>query len=1031
MGLGQRWSARYAFTIGAVATAFLLHRSIAHFVGNDVPPFITFYPTIMLVALMAGLGPGLAATSAAAILAAYFILPPPGFGIEHLGDAASLALFSGMGVFMSVVASLYRHSRNRLEEMVAGRTAALLRANEQLAREVEEHRRTEASLRENRAMLQSVVDGTSDAIFVKDRQGRYILFNSAAEAVTGKSRTEAIGRDDTFLFSPDEAGMVMECDRRVMADNRIQTFEDAITAATGEQRYFLTTKGPLHDANGAVTGLFGITHDITAIKRAEVTLRRAKDEWERTFDSVPDLITILDDQYRIIRANRAVAERLGVTPAECVGLICYENVHGTERPPASCPHTRTMADGREHATEVHEERLGGDFLVTTTPLLDESGRMTGTVHVARDISAWKRAEEALRESEARFSTVYHASPIGIGVSRLADEKFVDVNEAFLGIYGYTAEEVIGHSANELGLWLPEERERLVEELEKRGRVQNVEMAFRKKSGETGKQLVSVEMIELGGEKCILGLLIDITERKRAEEALLHSEHRFQTLAAATFEGIAISEKGRYIDANAQLARLLGYNLHELIGLEVAATLPPEDRDRILAKIVDGSEHTFDHEMVRKDGSRCFVEAHGQTIQQEGREIRLTAIHDITERRRYEEELIHARRAAEAASRAKSQFLANMSHELRTPMTGVLGMLELALEGELSPKQREYLATVQISATALLRLLNDILDFSRIEAGAITFAEEPFNLEWCVRSAVELFTLEAHRKGLELVVEVDQGAPGVVVGDEGRVRQVLVNLVGNAVKFTEQGKVTVRVTGGEKITSRRREITFAVSDTGIGIPADKMELVFKSFRQLDASTTRRHGGAGLGLAISRRIVEQMGGTIDCSSVEGRGSTFTFSIPLGEIGGAPPTDLPADPGTSAPSPAELGQVRLLVAEDDPVIRTLLETSLRNRGYELDIVGDGEEVVALWEKGEYSLVLMDVQMPRMDGFAAARLIRLKEREQGRHTPIMAITAHAFPEDEAKCRAAGMDANLAKPIDFRKLYRLLADLVGKRRQN
>jgi signal transduction histidine kinase/CheY-like chemotaxis protein len=405
---------------------------------------------------------------------------------------------------------------------------------------------------------------------------------------------------------------------------------------------------------------------------------------------------------------------------------------------------------------------------------------------------------------------------------------------------------------------------------------------------------------------------------------------------------------------------------------------------------------------------------------------------LTERDSLMESLREAKEAAEAASKAKSQFLANMSHELRTPLTGILGMLELTLDGELAPKQREYLATVQRSADAFLRLLNDILDFSRIEAGMlITFVEEPFRLGWCLRSVAELFTHEAQRKGLELSLEIAPGTPEVVRGDEGRVRQLLVNLVGNAIKFTEQGKVAVKVTAAERNAAGTREFTFAVIDTGIGIPANKKELLFNSFSQIDTSHTRRYGGTGLGLAICRRIVEQMGGTIDCTSEEGKGTTFTFTIPFGESGGITAADLPAGTAALAESgsipPAEPAKVRLLVAEDDPVNRTLLETILRNRGYDLDLAVNGQEAVALWEKGEYALVLMDVQMPVMDGFEATRIIREKEALRGGHTSIVALTAHAFPEDEKKCRAAGMDAYLAKPIDFTRFHGLLAELTRK----
>jgi CheY-like chemotaxis protein len=367
----------------------------------------------------------------------------------------------------------------------------------------------------------------------------------------------------------------------------------------------------------------------------------------------------------------------------------------------------------------------------------------------------------------------------------------------------------------------------------------------------------------------------------------------------------------------------------------------------------------------------------------------------------------------------------MSHELRTPMTGVLGMLDLALQGELADEQRGYLEAVGKSAHALLRILNDILDFSRIESGMIAFVEEPFLLHEAVRGAMELFDIEARCKGLELVLDISPDTPQVMAGDEGRVRQILLNLVGNAVKFTEQGKVVIRVAAGEA-AGGRRQVTFTVADTGIGIPEEKRQTLFRSFSQADDSHTRPFGGTGLGLAISKEVAERMGGTISFTSEAKAGSSFVVTLPLREAVGEPTaaaTSLAPDRPSAA---AEGTKPRLLVAEDDPTIQNVIGLLLRSGGFDVDFAANGEEAVAMWAKGGYDLVLMDVQMPLMDGFEAVRAIREREKTGTLHTPIVAVTGHAYLSDQQKCLDAGMDAYVAKPIDFQRLLEVVRKLLG-----
>ncbi|MBK5274975.1 MAG: response regulator, partial [Desulfuromonadales bacterium] len=348
--------------------------------------------------------------------------------------------------------------------------------------------------------------------------------------------------------------------------------------------------------------------------------------------------------------------------------------------------------------------------------------------------------------------------------------------------------------------------------------------------------------------------------------------------------------------------------------------------------------------------------------------------------------------------------------------------------DLAPTTREYLETTLSSARSLLQILNDILDMSKIEAGKLTIEEKPFSLQGCLTDTVEIITPEVRRKGLDFAISVAQEIPETVVGDHARLRQILLNLIGNAVKFTESGKVEVRVTAGRMTSDGRRECTFAVSDTGIGIPDDKVELLFHTFSQVDSSHSRIYGGTGLGLAICRELVELMGGTISFESQEGVGSTFSFTIPFGQAKFETSTLTAATSRSPEKITIPKGKKipRLLIAEDEPNTRKVLGSFLKlMTNFKFDFAEDGRKAVEMWEKGDYDLILMDVQMPRLDGFKAARAIREKELERGGRSPIVAMTAHTHKEDEKRCLAAGMDAFISKPIDFMVCLQLIEQII------
>ena len=432
------------------------------------------------------------------------------------------------------------------------------------------------------------------------------------------------------------------------------------------------------------------------------------------------------------------------------------------------------------------------------------------------------------------------------------------------------------------------------------------------------------------------------------------------------------------------------------------------RERTLARLVD----------ARTVELRAEVEARRQTQTKLEREI--------VEREQVQAELAHAMARAEAANQAKGMFLANMSHEIRTPMNGILGMTELLLDSPLTAEQREHLGMVRSSAQSLLTVINDVLDFSKIDAGRMELEALPFDVREFVRETVPTFVALAADRGLELRWSVDSAVPPVVVGDAGRLRQVIVNLLGNAIKFTESGSVALVV---EQVRQDGQSTVLAVQvhDTGIGIPPDKMKAVFEPFTQADGSMTRRYGGTGLGLTITAQFVRLMGGDITVESEVGRGTTFAFTVKLGLPPAAPAAERePVQPARAAGVQSQQ-KLRVLVAEDNLVNQRLIGRLLQKWGHEVTIVSSGEQAVEATAASPFDLVLMDVQMPGMDGFEATQAIRGREAATGRgHLTIIAITAHAMKGDRERCLEAGMDGYVSKPVEAAELQRTIAAMTA-----
>lgn len=539
----------------------------------------------------------------------------------------------------------------------------------------------------------------------------------------------------------------------------------------------------------------------------------------------------------------------------------------------------------------------------------------------------------------------------------------------------------------------------------------------------------VERDQAGAPLRMRGIVQDVTRSRALERSATRNRDMLSGMFRVSPEAIIVTnEKGRIVIFSAGAEAVFGYAGHEIVGGPIERLMPERfrgDHGRHVARFAVGPCDSLQMAErrpilgLRRDGAEIPIEASLARIVAGGEILFTTIVRDLTERHEAEARLVEARDHAEQASRAKSLFLANMSHELRTPLNGILGVAEALANSTVDVRQKEMADLIVTSALALEALLTDVLDLARIEAGRMDIVTEPFDLGAMVRSVAALFSASADRKGLGFHLDLPESAEIVLAGDSPRLRQVLSNLLSNAVKFTEAGDVTLAVKADCRDSLCR--VRFSVEDSGIGFDEETGARLFQPFEQSDSSITRRFGGTGLGLSICRNLVDLMGGSIEARSVVGRGSTFTFEVTL-ELATPQSAEDAETLGWTGPP------LRVLLAEDHPVNRRVVEMILEPIGVDVHSVENGELAVAEAASGSFDLILMDMQMPVMDGLEAIRRIRRREREAGlQPVPICMLTANALPHFQGMAVEAGADGFLAKPISAAVLVQKITQLASR----
>jgi signal transduction histidine kinase/ActR/RegA family two-component response regulator len=949
----------------------------------------------------------------------------------------------GGGLFAYIVATNY--ARKRLRVVIGREYAALDEAAEQAALRREAERARDL-LSDARRQTEMILGGIDNAIVLFGPDRRLVYFNEAAERMLDDDPIEV------------RLGMTLEDVARAFDEVGDHAYVDGRRLTPAERVAPMFAPGGLTYVRMRPSGryiefnfrtlpdgsLIGFHRDVTDQKNQEAETAAAQRRMIAVLDNMTDGVRLYDADTRLVYQNKAIADLFGIESSDEIGL------------PVEQLFRRRIVQGNEATTEGQRIALEGRLAVFQAggsyDVRLPTGRHVETVFhpiggggrlaVFRDITELQlrqdeleRARDEIYNTQQLMDTILGGMPDGVGLFT-TDGTLIYENAAVKKIYGVPADAwKVGMTNKEIvqaqaaaGIPLAED-----------GKVDNIEDANRRVTDPGGhtyqRELPNGRHIEASfrplGRDRVLGMLRDITDLKLQQAEVSDTQRFMTTVLDNMTDGVRLFDSDeRLVYQNKAVAAMfgtpeggpeMGMRMEEILKWRMVAQKAaarggpvPEVADRLAHFRNPQGGH---YELQLESGQE--VEIHFRPI---GNGRIIGVYRDITELRHQQEEIERSRDAAEAANRAKSAFLATMSHEIRTPMNGVIATAELLGLQPIDREQKRLVDTIQVSAKALLGIIDEVLDFSKIEAERLELAVTPFLLRSLIRGAIETFQAEAERKRIKITTMVALDVPELMAGDATRLRQILLNLIGNALKFTETGEI--RVSARAQFTDEGRvRLAISVADTGVGMSREEIGRLFLPFFQADNTSTRRYGGTGLGLSIVQRLAAMMDGDVTVSSTEHQGSTFTVTLTLDLAGPIPeekPALVAADAGRSAGA--------VLAIDDSAINLEVLVGQLKALGVAVETATDGVEGLARWRERPYALVITDIQMPGMDGFEMARLIRSEEAlaGKGERTPIVALSANALKGEDEKAMAAGLDGYLTKPVTLRRLQQTIGRWVA-----
>ncbi|MDO0825344.1 PAS domain S-box protein [Desulfosporosinus nitroreducens] len=969
-----------------------------------------------------------------------------------------------------------------------------------------------SSLKNQERLLSSMIDATPDLVFFKDTKSVFLGCNNAfSDKCIGLSKKEIIGKTD-MDFTKDKGLVELfhERDNEVFETGETRINEERISMADGNMADVETVKTPFYDESGKIAGLIGIARDITVRKSVEKQLKVQTEYAEMLLNTVPSAVFSIDNNKKILSWNKWAEHLTGYSQDEVVGKDCslFSNSPCNEK----CGlYLKEPVIGK--VCTIRNKRGATRYISKNAALLrDETGEITGGIECFDDITGRIQIEEQLLESEERYSAIVNCAPEIVAIFKMGTIVFV--NDAGLSASGYEKNEVIGHNVEKF--ISKKSNELILANMKRRIQGETIgdfEIEFIDKTGAVTNLIVKTSAITYENESAVLAVFIDITVRKHAEEELNKKEKILSAVAMSIKEFldcsdylVAVKNSFELLGSATQVDRInLFQNTFDLAGNQYTNQkvewhsslcepllnnwelqgIPFTKIDGFIEPLINGEAYFGIVRELKNDRTREVLAAKGIlsiavipifvrgdfwgfvgfddcTYERNWSEAEFSVLRAFAnsleravERSIINEELEKSKKAAETASILKGQFLANMSHEIRTPMNGIIGFIELLFRTDLTREQWGFLGQIKSASDALLLLINDILDYSKIEADKLELENILFDIHSLVEGSVNLFVPRSNDKGIRINLFIASDVPKVLYGDPGRLRQVLNNLIGNGLKFTEEGEVNVELILVED-NAQNVKIQFQISDTGIGIDKEVLPRLFTIFSQADASTTRKYGGTGLGLAISHRIINLMNGKINVDSVLGKGSTFYIELDLKRYNPRDILNLDnmqmirrelletafSRSGSQARSfedcldekytnkdmtnkSASKEQYNVLLVEDTLANQKLATVMLRQLGYNDDLAENGQKAVEMCNIKKYNIILMDCQMPLMDGYEASSIIK-KNEGLNRETVIIAMTAHAMEGDRDKCINSGMDDYFSKPISMNKLDKMLKKWLG-----